>query len=104
MLTVIETPIFRRYAAEVWEDEAREAFIDWIANHPRAGPVIPGTDGLRKVRWSRAGMGKRGGARVIYFVRNSDSEIVLLLVYSKAKFDNLSSDFLHRLKEALNGS
>ncbi len=103
MLALIETPIFRRYASEVWEDGEREAFIDWISNHPSAGAVIPGTDGLRKVRWSRAGMGKREGARVIYFVRNREDEIVLLLVYSKAKFDNLSADFLYRLKEALNG-
>lgn len=103
MLTVMETPIFQRYAAEVWDDEEREAFIDWVANHSRAGAVIPGTDGLRKVRWSRAGMGKRGGVRVIYFVRKGDGEIVLLIVYSKAKLDNLSPDFLHRLKEASNG-
>ncbi len=41
---------------------------------------------------------------MIYFVRNSKGEIVLLIVYSKAKFDNLSPDFLHRLKEASNGS
>ena len=104
MLTVIETPIFRRYASELWKDEEREAFIDWISNHPSAGAVISGTEGLRKVRWSRAGMGKRGGARVIYFVRNSEGEIVLLIVYSKARFDNLSPDFLHRLKEATNES
>ncbi len=96
--------MFRRYASEVWKDDEREAFIYWISNHPDAGAVIPGTDGLRKVRWTRAGMGKRGGARVIYFVRNSKDEVILLIVYSKAKFDNLSPDFLHRLKEAPNGS
>ncbi len=48
-------------------------------------------------------MGKRGGARAIYFIRSEKGEILLLLVYAKAKFDNLSSDYLRRLKEALDG-
>ena len=103
MLTVIETPLFLRYAAEVWDDEERETFVDWIASHPTAGDLIPGTGGLRKVRWARAGMGKRGGARAVYFIRNRQGEIVLLLAYAKAKFDNLSSDYLRRLKETLDG-
>jgi hypothetical protein len=104
MLTVIETPIFLRYAAEVWSDEEREAFVDWIASHPDAGDLIPGTGGLRKVRWSRAGMGKQGGARAIYFIRPNGDEIVLLLAYAKAKFDNFSSDYLRRVKELFDGS
>jgi hypothetical protein len=52
MYTVIETPIFQRYAAEVWSNPEREDFISWIAAHPDAGDVIPHTNGLRKVRWS----------------------------------------------------
>jgi hypothetical protein len=61
--------------------------------------VIPGAGGLRKVRWSRSGMGKRGGARVIYFTRLASGELVLVLVYAKAKFDNLRPEFLLKLKE-----
>lgn len=104
MWTVIETPIFSRYASEVWTDEEREAFVDWIASHPAVGDVIPASGGLRKVRWTRPGMGKRGGTRVVYFLRNDRGEIVLLIVYAKAKFDNLSAQFLKRLKEACDGS
>jgi hypothetical protein len=48
MLTVIETPVFLRYAAKVWDDTEREAFITWLAEHPDAGDVIPATGGLRK--------------------------------------------------------
>ncbi|MCB1659511.1 MAG: transcriptional regulator, partial [Pseudomonadales bacterium] len=66
MYTVIETPVFLRYVADIWTDSEREDFISWIAKNPESGDVIPHTKGLRKVRWSRAGMGKRGGARVIY--------------------------------------
>jgi hypothetical protein len=104
MWTVIETPVFARYAKDIWSDDEREAFIDWIACHHEAGDLIPGTGGLHKVRWSREGMGKRGGSRVIYFTRNDRGEVVLLIAYAKAKFDNLSTPFLNRLKEAFDGS
>jgi hypothetical protein len=50
MFTVIETPIFQQYAADIWTDTEREAFIVWLAANPEAGEVIPGTGGLRKVR------------------------------------------------------
>lgn len=99
MYTVIETDTFMSWAADVWNDAERCAFVDWIASHPDAGDVIPGSGGLRKVRWSRPGMGKRGGARVIYFTRNNQGRLVLLLVYTKAKFDNLRPEFLRQLKE-----
>lgn len=69
VLTVIETPTFRRTAAAFWSDADVAEFVDFIAEHPEAGDVIPGTRALRKVRWSRPGMGKRGAARVVYFVR-----------------------------------
>ena len=98
MYTVIETPLFLRYAAQVWSDSEREAFVSWIAVNPEAGDVIPGTKGLRKVRWSRAGMGKSGGARVIYFNLLERGEVNLMLVYAKAKFDNLSAAFLLQLR------
>ena len=61
MNTVAETDIFQRYSATIWSDAERMAFVDWIAANPLAGDVIPGSGGCRKVRWSRSGMGKRGG-------------------------------------------
>jgi hypothetical protein len=97
MQTVAETEVFQRYAASIWSEGERLEFIDWIAANPQAGDVIPGSGGCRKVRWGRAGMGKRGGARVIYF-NEPDGRIWLLIVYAKAKFDNLPAEFLVRLK------
>ena len=99
MFTVVETPEFVAWAAQVWSDEERADFVSWIAVNTEAGDVIPGSGGLRKVRWARAGMGKRGGARVIYFTRNERGEVVLLLVYAKAKLDNISADVLKAIKE-----
>ena len=100
MRTVIETDTFLTWAADVWSDDERADFVSWIAQNPEAGDVISGTGSLRKVRFSRAGMGKRGGARVIYFHRNAAGQVVLLLVYAKAKFDTLRPEFLRKLKEA----
>ncbi|WP_157268047.1 transcriptional regulator [Azohydromonas aeria] len=100
MRTVAETPIFQRYAREIWSDAERVEFINWIAAQPDAGNVIPGSGGCPKVRWSSGGQGKRGGARVIYF--NAITETVwLLIVYKKAEFDNLPTSFLAQLKQGV---
>ncbi|MEI6113918.1 MAG: DNA-binding protein [Burkholderiales bacterium] len=89
MRTVIETPTFQKQAARLWSDEERLAFIDWIAVHPLAGDVIPGADGARKVRWSRAGSGKSGGAPVIYFNLTEQEVVILVAVYAKAERANM---------------
>jgi len=101
--TVSETAIFQRYAAEVWSDAECIAFINFIAASPEAGSVIPGSGGCRKVRWSVAGAGKRGGARVIDFLA-PDGVVWLLIVYKKAKFDNLPTSFLMQLKQGVEDS
>lgn len=101
MYTIIETPTFQKYAADIWQDDEREAFMAWIAENPLAGDVIPGTRGLRKIRWSRSGMGKRGGTRVIYYNMLDDGHIWLLIAYTKAKYDILPTEFLNQLREAI---
>ncbi len=98
--TVAETPIFQRYAAELWSNAEREQFINFIAANPQAGDLIRGSGGYRKVRWATAGQGKSGGARVIYF-NAEDSTIWLLIVYKKAKFDALPTSFLVDLKQGV---
>lgn len=99
MYTLVETPTFVRLAAAVWSDAELMEFKLWLAANPLAGDVIPGAGGLRKVRWSRPGMGKRGGARVIHFNQLPNGVIALLMVYTKAKFDNLPPAFLLQLKK-----
>ena len=100
MRTVAETPIFQRYADDVWSGTEREEFINFIAANPEAGAVIRNSGGCRKVRWSRAGQGKSGGARVIYF-NFEDETTWLLIVYKKAKFDNLPTSFIAQLKQGV---
>ena len=100
MCTVAETPVFQRYATEVWSDAERTAFINWIAANPDAGDIMPGTGGCRKVRWHLTGKGKRGGARIIYFVESA-STIWLLIVYKKSVFETLAPTFLADLKKEI---
>lgn len=89
MRTVIETPTFQKQAEKLWSEDERLAFIDWIAANPLAGDVIPGADGARKVRWSRAGSGKSNGARVIYFNLTEQEVVLLIAVYAKADRTNM---------------
>jgi hypothetical protein len=91
-ITVAEMPLFIRQASDVWDDAEREAFIEFIARNPEQGDLIPETGGVRKIRWVRPGSGKRGGARVIYFYHNGDRPLYLLMVYAKARQENLTAE------------
>ena len=81
-----------RQAEDVWDDAEREAFVNFIAGDPEAGDIIPETGGVRKIRWSRAGTGKRGGTRVIYFYHDANRPLYLLMVYAKSRRENLTPD------------
>jgi hypothetical protein len=67
---------------------------------PEAGKLVPGSGGVRKLRWARAGRGRRGGLRVIYFVRYEPDEFWMLALYAKARQDNAPAHILKQLKEA----
>lgn len=101
MLTIYETPTFKAEAAKIWSTEERLEFFTWIAREPEAGTVIPGSGGCRKIRWTRPGMGKQGGARVIYFTRLAAGELCMLLVYPKAVRDNFPAHILRQIREEL---
>jgi mRNA-degrading endonuclease RelE of RelBE toxin-antitoxin system len=89
MLTVAETPAFQKQADKVWSQPQRHAFIDWIAQNPTAGDVIPGAEGARKLRWGVQGRGKRAGVRVVYFYLTADGIVLLVAIYTKAERANL---------------
>jgi|SRR5664279_2026962 len=101
MLTVVETLLFQRQWPLYWTEEQRGEFASFIAAHPTAGDVVPESGGVRKVRWSRAGSGKSGGVRIIYFTRNTEGKVVLLTLYAKAKTDNLTGPKLKEIRRAL---
>ncbi|NYT79623.1 type II toxin-antitoxin system RelE/ParE family toxin [Alcaligenaceae bacterium] len=101
MLTVVETLIFQRQWPLYWTEEERGEFAAYIAEHPTAGDVVPGSGGIRKVRWSRFGSGKSGGVRVIYFIRTLEGEVVLLTLYAKAKTNNITGAKLKEIRRVL---
>lgn len=101
MLTVVETPTFQRLWPDYWTEEERGEFASWLALSPDAGDVVPGSGGVRKVRWSRAGSGKRGGVRVVYFNRFANGQIWLLLIYAKSVRDNIAPSVLRQLKQEI---
>ena len=84
MQTVIETPTFTRQADKIFSEDERRELIDLLAENPLAGDEIPGTGGVRKLRFSASGRGKRGGARVIYYYLDRAMPIYALLAYTKA--------------------
>jgi len=105
--TVAETPIFISQAADLWSDAERFDFVDFIARNPEVGELIPGSGGVRKIRWTRRGMGKRSGVRIAYFYHDPGMPLYLLMIYAKARHDDLSPDakrtvqrLVARLKQA----
>ena len=102
MNTVIETNIFSAKAAKAWTPEQYEGFIVHIANNPESGEVVPGSGGVRKVRWGKAGAGKRGGVRVVYF-NSADEETWLLTMFAKNERENIPAHELKKIKEAIDG-
>ena len=77
------------------------AFAAWISRNAVAGAVIPGSGGCRKVQWTRAGHGKRGGVRVNYFVRRQRGEVWLLYAYAKSARDTVPASVLRQWREEL---
>jgi hypothetical protein len=83
MQTVVETPIYLKAAEAIYSEKDREEIVCAIAAYPEAGELMPGTGGYRKLRFARPGMGKRGGARVVYLYPDEDMPIFLITVYAK---------------------
>jgi len=85
LITIVELRQFQSDADVVFTDQQREELSDFIAANPHFGDVIPGTGGVRKIRWAAGGKGKRGGARVIYYFRDLNIPVFLLAVYKKGE-------------------
>ncbi|SFO08309.1 toxin HigB-2 [Xenorhabdus japonica] len=86
----IETKIFTDDVVQLLTDDEYREFQTFLAIQPEFGQVIPDTGGLRKIRWSSSGKGKRSGVRVIYYYKLPDSQIRLLLIHKKGIKDNLT--------------
>lgn len=99
MRTFIELAPFEAVRDRYLEDD-EFADLQWhLMEHPEAGDVVPRSGGRRKLRWALEGRGKRGGARVIYFLRTAAGQIVLVTMYAKNVKGNIDPALLKRLKE-----
>jgi len=101
LITFIEAPSFTRILSGYLDDEAYTALQWALVLHPESGSVVPGSGGVRKMRWAGSGRGKRGGLRVIYYWRNHASEIWMLTLYAKSEAENIPSHTLRAIKEAI---
>lgn len=97
MRTVIETPTFQKQVDKLWSEDERLEFITWIASNPKAGDVIPGTGGIRKVRWSRPGTGKSGGVRVIFCNLTEEEAVMLIAIYAKSDMSTMTPSQIRKV-------
>ena len=104
MYTFVETKLFTRLIDEYLSDEEYAALQLSLAVNPEAGDVIRGTGGVRKLRWAVSGRGKRGGLRVIYYLRLQNGQMWLLTAYAKNVKDSIPASVLKKIKEELDGS
>jgi len=89
-VSVVETPEFLAATRRIMDEEERSLLVDYLAYNATAGELIPGTGGVRKLRWGLAGRGKRGGARVVYFYQNEAMPLFALTAYAKNERADLS--------------
>jgi mRNA-degrading endonuclease RelE of RelBE toxin-antitoxin system len=101
MFTFAEAPQFSRVVSRYLPEEELATFQLAIASNPELGDVIPGTGGIRKVRWSQPGRGRQGGVRVIYYVKRTDGIIWLLAIYAKNERKDIPREELRRIKEEI---
>jgi mRNA-degrading endonuclease RelE of RelBE toxin-antitoxin system len=100
-MVFIETAVFTRQVRQLLTDEEYRLLQNELVLRPEAGAIIQGSGGLRKVRWSMQGRGKRGGTRVIYYWAPRHDQIVMLLIYPKNVQDDLTPSQLKILRQVV---
>lgn len=100
MFVFIESAAFDRVRGRYLDDDEYGVLQQFMMQNPEAGAIVRGSGGVRKLRWRRDGAGKRGGLRVIYFVRYQPNEFWMLALYANASQENAPAHILKRLKEA----
>jgi hypothetical protein len=100
-MAVVEMEEFLNHSKAILSEDARGDLIAHLGANPEAGQLVPGTGGVRKIRWATSGQGKRGGARVIYYYYNQSLPLFALDIYAKNEKANLSEADKRSLKRLL---
>ncbi len=98
-MEIVETSVFTRQITGLLRDDEYKELQERLVINPLAGPVIPGSGGLRKLRWTLAGRGKRGGIRIIYYYVAADDWIFMLAAYAKGAKADLTAKEVAALKK-----
>jgi hypothetical protein len=101
VFTFVEALLFTKLVGECLTDGEYAALQQALSENPELGDVIPGSGGVRKVRWGTRGRGKRGGVRVVYFVRKESGVIWMLTIYAKNVAENISVHLLRRIRKEI---
>jgi mRNA-degrading endonuclease RelE of RelBE toxin-antitoxin system len=101
VFSFIETQLFTRFVKQYLSDEQYAELQMALMANSDLGPVIAGTGGVRKLRWAAPGRGKRGGYRVIYYVRRPKGIIWMLTMYPKNVADSIPAHVLREIREEL---
>lgn len=97
----IETRLFTKLLPDYLSDEEYRGLQSYLLQKPDAGDIVRGSGGVRKVRWAKAGQGKSGGLRAIYYWKKSDHEIWMLTLYSKSERATIAGHQLKQIAEAI---
>ena len=98
MFSFIETRLFTRLVKEYLTDDEYQKLQVFLIERPGAGDVIPGTGGVRKLRWKEPGRGKRAGYRVIYYPKTAQGIIWMLTMYPKNVADAIPANVLRKIR------
>jgi hypothetical protein len=99
IFTFIESKIFERELPNYLNDDEYGQLQRFLMEHPEAGDIIPGSGGVRKLRWRVSGKGKRGGVRILYYLKYDPNMFWMLILYAKSKHDNLPAHIIKAAKE-----
>lgn len=97
----VETSLFTKRIDNYLEDEELAELQSELARNPELGKIIPGSGGIRKLRWAAMGKGKRGGARIIYYWAPQPVVILMLYVYVKSEVGDLTQEQVKLLRSVV---
>ncbi|HYR12297.1 MAG TPA: type II toxin-antitoxin system RelE/ParE family toxin [Longimicrobium sp.] len=89
---------FTAHLTEYMDDDEYRLLQNALLVNPLAGVVIPGTGGVRKLRWAGSGRGKRGGLRIIYYLATGRSAFLMIFIYAKGDQADLRQEQKHALR------
>lgn len=99
LISVVELPEFLKFSKRHLDDEKCIEIVNFIAANPTNGDVIPGSGGVRKIRFTANDKGKSGGIRLIYYYYNDDIPVFLITGFLKSEMENINKSDCNELKK-----